>query len=276
MKLKDRAALVTGGGSGLGRAISLLFAREGARVIVNDINLESAQQTVEAMGEAKPRGLAIKADVADSAEVRAMFDEIEKKIGRLDILVNNAGIAEAAGEDMDNLNQKFEARVGEALGGQGVQTQWDVVGNMTDEAWLKMIGIHLNGTFFCTREAVKLMGGERGGAIINMSSVAGLIGLEGAPHNSAAKAGIIGFTRAVARELGSLNIRVNAICPSFIATPMTEGLSPMLKMMTSGQTPLGRWGEPSEVATVALFLASDDSSFITGQWISPNGGLFIG
>jgi len=276
MKLKDKVALVTGGGSGLGRAIALLYAREGARVVVNDINLEAAQKTVEEMGDAKPRGLAVRADVSDSAQVKAMFDEIAKGFGRLDILVNNAGIAEATGEEMDRLNQKFEARVGETLSGQGVQTQWDVVGNMTDEAWLKMIGVHLNGTFFCTREAVKLMGGERGGVIINMSSVAGLMGLEAAPHYSAAKAGIIGFTRAVARELGSLNVRVNAVCPSFITTPMTEGISPMLKMMTSGQTPLGRWGEPDEVASVALFLASDDSSFITGQWISPNGGLFIG
>jgi 3-oxoacyl-[acyl-carrier protein] reductase len=273
MTLKDRTALVTGGGSGLGRAIALRFAEEGARVIVNDLNLETARKTVEEM---KPRGRAIQADVSDSAQVTAMFSEIEKEFGRLDILVNNAGIAEAAGEEMDRLNQKFEARVGETLSGEGVQTQWEVVSNMSDEAWLKMIGVHLNGTFFCTREAVKLMGGERGGVIVNMSSVAGLMGLEAAPHYSAAKAGIIGFTRAVAREVGSLNIRVNAICPSFIETPMTEGISPMLKMMSSGQTPLGRWGAPTEVASVVLFLASDESSFMTGQWISPNGGLFIG
>lgn len=274
MKLKDKVALITGGGSGIGRAIALAYAREGAQVVVNDINLDTARQTVEAMGDAKPRSLAIKADVSNSAEVRAMFDEVGRKLGRVDILVNNAGMAEVEPGDWGKLNERAEARINESLSGEGIKTAWDITREMSDESWLKIINTHLNGSFFCAREALKLMG--EGGAIINMSSVAGLMGLEAAPHYSAAKAGLIGFTRALARELGSLGIRVNAICPGWIETPMTDPMGPMLKMISIGQTPLGRFGTADEVARVALFLASDDGAFVTGQWLSPNGGLFTG
>ena len=162
------------------------------------------------------------------------------------------------------------------LSEQGVTTHWDITQEMTDEAWLRMIGVHLNGTFFCTREALRLMSRRNQGVIVNMSSVAGLMGLENVSHYSAAKAGILGFTRAVAREVGSRNIRVNAICPGFIDTPMTQPVSPLMRKALIARTPLGRWAEPAEVAKTALFLASDDSSFFTGQWLSPNGGLFIG
>src|SRR5438046_1368581 len=172
MKLENRIALVTGGGSGLGRAISLLFAEEGAQVVVTYVRLD--------------------------------------------------------------------------------------------------------GTFFCTREALKLMSRKNRGAIINLSSVAALMGLEVAPHYSAAKGAILAFTRAVARDAASRGIRVNAICPGYIDTPMTEPMSPLIKQSVTARTPLGRTGTPNEVAATALFLASDDSSFYTGQWLSPNGGLFIG
>lgn len=134
-----------------------------------------------------------------------------------------------------------------------------------------MLSVHLYGTFHCTREALKLM--KAGGAIVNMSSILGLQGNAAVPHYSAAKAGILGFTRSVAQEVGSRGIRVNAICPGYIDTPMTQILSPLMRLMTVGQTPLGRIGEPRDVAAVALFLASDDAAFLTGQWISPNGGL---
>ena len=146
---------------------------------------------------------------------------------------------------------------------------------MTDEAWHRMIGVHLNGTFFCTREGLRLMSRRNRGVIINMSSVAAW-GLETVPHYSAAKGGILAFTRAVAREVGSRGIRVNAICPGYIDTPMTQPMSGLIRTAIAARTPLGRWAEPREVATTALFLASDDSSFFTGQWLSPNGGLFIG
>jgi 3-oxoacyl-[acyl-carrier protein] reductase len=270
MRLRDRVALVTGGGSGIGRAIALLFAEEGARVVVNDLALDRARQTVDAMGAAASRARAVGADVADSGAVRAMFAEIARDAGRLDILVNNAGIAETDPE----IVKTFEARVGELMAGEGITTDWHVTESLTDDAWRRMIGVHLDGTFFCTREALKLMG--PGGAVVNMASVAGLMGLEATPHYSAAKAGILGFTRAVAREVASRGIRVNVICPGYIDTPMTAPLSPLMKRMTLSRTPLGRMGEPREIATTALFLASDESSYFTGQWLSPNGGLFIG
>ncbi len=145
---------------------------------------------------------------------------------------------------------------------------------MTDEAWHRMIAVHLNGTFFCTREALRLMSRRDQGAIINMSSVAAW-GIESVPHYSAAKAGILGFTRALAREVGSRKIRVNAICPGYIDTPMTQPMSDLMRKAVVGRTPLGRYADPSEVAQTALFLASDDSSFFTGQWLSPNGGLSL-
>jgi 3-oxoacyl-[acyl-carrier protein] reductase len=202
-----------------------------------------------------------------------MFELIDSRFGGLDILVNNAGIAETKGTDFASIQAKAPARMGEMLGDDGIKTHWDITMEMADEDWLEMIAVHLNGTFFCMREALKLMSRKNAGSIINLSSVAGLMGLEIAPHYGAAKAGILGLTRSVAREVGSRGIRVNAICPGLIDTPMTEPLGPMARKMVLSQTPLGRSGEPREVATVALFLASDDSSFMTGQWVSPNGGI---
>jgi 3-oxoacyl-[acyl-carrier protein] reductase len=213
--------------------------------------------------------------VADSAQVRAMFAEVERELGALDILVNNAGIAGSA-EDREALQEKGEARIREMMAGQPVETHWDVTQNMSDAAWRRMIGVHLDGAFFCTREALRLMSRQNRGVIINMSSVAGLMGLDAVPHYCAAKAGILGLTRAVSREVASRGIRVNAICPGYIDTPMTRPTSPLLRAAVLARTPLGRWGEPEDLAATALFLASDDSSFFTGQWLSPNGGLFIG
>ena len=278
MKLKGRIALITGAGSGIGRAIATLFAEQGARVIANDVNEKAARETVEALGAARSGARAIRADVADSAQVRAMFAEVERECGSLDVLVNNAGIGSAgtSAADRDRLRERSDTRTMELLSGQGIQTHWDITQTMTDETWHRMIAVHLNGTFFCTREALRLMSRRDQGVIINLSSVAGLMGLENVPHYSAAKAGILGFTRAVAREVGSRKIRVNAICPGFIDTPMTQPMSDLMRKAVIGRTPLGRYAEPGEVAQTALFLASDDSSFFTGQWLSPNGGLFIG
>jgi 3-oxoacyl-[acyl-carrier protein] reductase len=275
MKLTDRVALVTGGGSGLGRAIALLFAEEGARVVVNDVRLEGAEKTVSEM-KGPAGGRAIQADVADSAQVTAMFATIERELGALDILVNNAGIAVGPGDDRAEIGRKAEARIMEMVSGQGAQTHLDVTQNLSDESWRRMLAVHLDGTFFCTREAVRLMSQRNRGAIINLSSVAALMGLEAAPHYAAAKGGILAFTRAVARDVASRGIRVNAICPGYIDTPMTEPMSPLIRAAVIARTPLGRTGDPREVAATALFLACDDSSFFTGQWLSPNGGLFIG
>jgi 3-oxoacyl-[acyl-carrier protein] reductase len=181
MKLEGRVALITGGGSGIGRAIALLFAEEGARVIVNDVNLRAAEETVEPMGGAKERGYAIRADVSSSADVRAMFAEIDARYGKLDILVNNAGIAETESK-MADLNRKGEARLAEMMSGRKIETHWDVTQDLSDEEWHRMIGVHLNGTFFCAREALKLMERKNSGVIINMASVAALKGIPSASH----------------------------------------------------------------------------------------------
>jgi len=272
VRLEGQVALVTGAGSGIGRAIARRFAEEGARVVVNDIRPETAASTAAEIGrDARP----VVADVADSAQVRAMFAEVERTLGGVDVLVNNAGVGEVEEEDAERretLRAKMQARVSEMLAGT-IETHWDVTQSLSDEAWARMLAVHLNGTFYCTRAALALMSRVNRGAIVNLSSVAGLMGLEVAPHYGAAKAGILGFTRSVAREVASRGIRVNAICPGWIDTPILDPLPPMVRMLAQRQTPLGRLGTPDEVASAALFLASDEASFITGQWLSPNGGL---
>ena len=275
MKLEGRVALVTGGGSGIGRAIATLFADEGAQVIVNDIVLDNAEKTVQEMA-VRERGLAIRADVSSSSEVKAMFAQVADRFATLDILVNNAGIAETNSQTIIDIGLKARARLKETMSGDQLKTHWDITQGLGDEEWHRMIGVHLNGTFFCTREALKLMAQENRGAIINMSAVAALAGLPMSPHYGAAKAGILGFTRSVAHEVASRNIRVNAICPGWVDTPMMEEFPRRFRALTTSNVPLGRWGEPREIATTALFLACDDSSYYTGQWLSPNGGLFIG
>ncbi len=276
MRLAGQTALVTGAGSGIGRAIATRFANEGANVVVNDVNREAAEATVESMGDAKSHGYAIQADVSDSGSVRAMFEESAKRFGGLDILVNNAGIAEAVGSRRDEVNRKGEAQIREMMTGGKIQSHWDMTMSLSDEDWHQMIGVHLSGTFYCTREALKLMSQKNAGSIINMSSVAGLSGIPFASHYGAAKGGILGFTRSVAQEVASRTIRVNAICPGWIDTPMTQSFSPFLRAAVIGRVPMRRWGQPEEIAATALFLASDDSAYYTGQWFSPNGGLFTG
>jgi 3-oxoacyl-[acyl-carrier protein] reductase len=274
MKLAHRVALVTGSGSGIGREIALLFAKEGATVIVNDINVEAARGTVQDVESGTGRACAIQADVADSAQVKAMFAETDARFGALHILVNNAGIA-ASARKWEEINQKAEARLDE-LSSQGtVRTHWDVTQDLSDDEWHRMLAVHLDGTFFCTREALKIMSRQNSGVIINMSSVAALKGLDVSPHYATAKGGILAFTRSLAQEVVSRNIRVNAICPGFIDTSFNDPISPRLKSFFLSQIPMGRSATPREVATTALFLASDASSYYTGQWLSPNGGIFI-
>lgn len=255
MKLEGRVACITGGGSGLGRAIAAAFAAEGAAVAVTDLRGETAEQTVKEL--AGSGHLAIAGDVADAEAVAAAFARIDEVHGRLDVLVNNAGVDRLPGDGFDEL-----MKTGSQLP------------HMSDEAWTRMLAIHLNGAFFCCREAAKRMLPAQSGSIINMSSIAGLAGM-GPAHYATAKAGLLGLTRSLARELGRGKIRVNAICPGAIDTPMTDQLGEGLRKGLLMATPLGRIGTPEEIGALALFLASDDSSFITGQAISPNGGIHI-
>ena len=277
MKLDGKIALVTGAGSGIGRAIAELFVEEGATVVVNDVNRASAEGTV-GMLSTPARGIAHQADVASRAEVEAMFAEVGRRFGRLDVLVNNAGIAEVGPTRGAELAERAGAQMAEQMQGGPVRTQLDVLVRMTDEEWSRMLAVHLNGTFFCTRAAIPLFDKAGGGSVINMSSIAGRMGMPIAPHYGAAKAGIIGFTQSIAQELAARGIRANAICPGWIDTPMTQpiGEHPMIATLIKSRTPMHRYGSPREVATVALFLATADSSFVTGQWLSPNGGFYVG
>jgi NAD(P)-dependent dehydrogenase (short-subunit alcohol dehydrogenase family) len=273
MKLKDRIALVTGGGSGIGRAISLLFVAEGARVFVNDVRLDAARATVAAMGDLAKQAHAIRADVSDSRDVRAMFAGIERRCGNLDVLVNNAGIPSPNAEE---LNRKYEARMAEIRFGRSIETHWDVTAATSDDEWRRMLAVHLDGTFYCTREALRLMNRRNRGAIINLSSIAALAGMATGSAYAAAKGGVLSFTRAVALEVASRNIRVNAVCPGWVDTSFIQPLPDSIRKPIEAAIPLGRMADPKEIANAVLFLASDESSYITGQWVSPNGGVYAG
>ncbi len=254
MKLKDKVVLITGGGSGLGREMGLTFAREGAKVGINDIRPESAHNVVTEIDRAGGKGArAFVADVSSSAAVRKMFADFLAAYGTIDILINNAGI------------------------GRIRETDTEIAGtdNTSDEDWHKMLATHLDSTFFCTREALKVMIPRRSGRIINLGSIAGTTGLAFASPYCAAKGAIISFTKSVAREVVQHGILVNCIAPGFIDTPMTSFIEGELRNQIIAMTPMGRFGEPRDIAAAALFLASDDSCFMVGQVVSPNGGYVI-
>jgi NAD(P)-dependent dehydrogenase (short-subunit alcohol dehydrogenase family) len=248
MKLKDQVAIITGGGSGLGRAIALRFAAEGARIVIAEVNEESANDTVRMVSAFGVEAFAVTTDVGQSTSVDNLFGALDERGWSVDVLVNNAGNA----------------------GEQLVPTH-----EVTDELWDRIIRVHLNGTFYCTREALKRMLGRGSGAIINMGSVAGLRGLPGASNYTAAKGAIIAFTKGVAQEVAAHGIRVNCIAPGWIETPILNNLPEDMRPLMAQMTPLGRIGTPDEVANVALFLASNESSFVIGQVISPNGGMYV-
>jgi 3-oxoacyl-[acyl-carrier protein] reductase len=272
--LDGKIAFVTGAGSGLGREIALTFAQAGARVAVNDLRAAPAAAVHEELGRAAACRPLV-GDVADSTQVSGWFERLGSATGgRLDILVNNAGYADVDPET----HERMSRQIAELMSGGGVTTPLDSTRRMTDERWTRMLAVHLNGTFFCTREALGLMAPQRSGRVINMASIGGTTGIPGATHYSAAKGGIIAFTKALAREVGSQGILVNAIAPGYIDTPLLDVLGDQRTAQTTVialQTALGRLGEAREIAATALFLAGPGASYFTGQVLSPNGGLVI-
>ena len=266
-RLAGKVAAVTGGAAGIGRAICLRLAAEGARVVVLDLDEARAEQTAVQAGG----GLAAAVDVSDSAAVDAAVARIERELGRLDIFVNNAGASGA--EHLVRVGEREAARRAEAASGE-IKTPLDALVRLRDDEWRRLLAIHLDGTFYGTRAAARSMvqrGG--GGAIVNMASVCGLEGCAGHPHYSAAKAGIIGLTRSVAKELILQGIRVNAVAPGFIDTTTGHGRVNDKRRDMALQTPAGRLGTPDEVAATVAFLVSDDASYFVGAILSPNGGL---
>ena len=246
MKLDKKVALVTGSGRGIGKAVAIMLAKEGADIVVNDMDSDSAAKTAQEIIAIGRKTLVSAANVAVRAEVESMFEAITKEFGRLDILVNNAGITR------DSLFVK-----------------------MTEEDWDQVLAVNLKGVFNCTQCAVKMMSEQRAGKIVNLSSASGQMGNIGQANYAASKAGVIGVTKTLAKELARFNINVNSVAPGFINTPMTEKVPEKIKDMAKNNIPLRRFGEPEDVAKAVKFLVTDDSDYITGQTISCNGGLYI-
>jgi 3-oxoacyl-[acyl-carrier protein] reductase len=242
-----RVALVTGASRGIGRSIAIDLAKQGAFVIVNySSSPEAAQETLNAIREVGGDGEILKFSVQDSQAVENAFDGIKSRHGKLDILVNNAGIS----------------RDGLVL-------------RMKDEEWLQTLAVNLNGAFFCSRAAARLMLKAKWGRIVNISSVVGEMGNAGQVPYVSSKAGLIGMTKSLAKELASRNVTVNAITPGFIETDMTAALDEKLRDEHMKASPLGRYGQAEEVAHLVTFLTSDASAYITGQVIGINGGMYM-
>ena len=270
-RLHGRTTLVTGAARGLGAQIVRRFAEEGAHVIVNDLNLTAAQETAK-----KYNGDAFACDVSNSSEVDRMFSDIAAKGLEIDILVNNAGISGLEGDNQAQERVRKSLKVAEASAKGEIPDLDPPILEVTDSAWSKMLAVHLDGTFFCSRAFVKSFRDSKrlkgiGRAIINMGSIMGTSGGAGSAAYCAAKAGILGLTRSLARELAPFKVRVNAIAPGYILTDMTSPMAEMFPLIVA-QTPQGRLGDPDDIAWAAVYLGSEEAKFVTGQTLSPNGG----
>ncbi len=247
MLLDGKVALVTGGSRGIGRAVALELAGAGAKVVVNYAgNAAAAQEVVSAIESSGGAAIAVQADVANGEAVEALVKQTMDTFGRIDILVNNAGI-----------------------------TRDGLLMRMKEDDWDAVMDTNLKGVFHCTKAVSRIMMKQRCGRIINMTSVVGIMGNAGQANYAAAKAGVIGFTKSMAKELASRGITVNAIAPGYIATDMTAVLSDQIRTEMAEKIPTGRLGAPEDIAAATLFLASDAAAYITGQTLNVDGGMVM-
>ncbi|GAB4484409.1 MAG: beta-ketoacyl-ACP reductase [Anaerolineales bacterium] len=253
MRLKDKVTLITGGAAGIGKATALRFAEEGARVVICDLNEAAGQALLTELGH---QSRFYKVNVANRQEVQGWVDDVVAHYGRVDVLVNNAGI----------LRDGLFVRVKDGV----------LVKQMEESAWDAVINVNLKGVFNCAQAVAPYMIKQGGGVILSASSVVGLYGNFGQTNYVATKAGVIGMTKVWARELGRYHIRVNAVAPGFIMTEMVQQMPENILNDMKSHTPLGRLGEPRDIANAYLWLASDEASFVTGATISVDGGIVVG
>jgi 3-oxoacyl-[acyl-carrier protein] reductase len=253
MRLKDKAALITGGAAGIGKATAERFVEEGAKVIICDVNQEAGGAFVKELG---PEHAFYKLDVTDRQAVQAWVDDVVARYGRVDVLINNAGVLRD--------NQLVKVKDGELVN-QMPEADFDLV-----------IAVNLKGVFNCTQAVAPYMIKQGGGVILNATSIVGLDGNFGQTNYVATKAGVIGMTKVWARELGRYNIRVNAVAPGFTATEMVMAMPEKILEGMKARTPLGRMGQPRDIANAYLFLASEEASFITGTVLRVDGGIVVG